>query len=344
MQDNKYKRVQAIDIYTGEVLGNALIKDNGSEQLVMKVVKENQVKAIKKKTKNKGAIIKHIQENEGSFVHLMYKYGYPLMDTLQAKCKGNKANIHMIRFIQLATYSTFGGKLFDDDGNRIKKSSLSKIWDTKSRNSINETYNLLLECGYIYEEVEIVDKRQCKYSDKEINGTKKEGYIMISEELIIKGAIEDFKRLKKGDENLTYTRIFSKNVQDMYMGTEPKARKQLANLFKVLPYINFKHNIFCANPTETDKDKLELYTWTDLARICGYDETNITKFKKELWKLKIYGFNTIGQFSSGDSYYICVNPKVYYGGDNKDDVDFLYKSFEMLEGMSKTRRARVKKN
>lgn len=324
MQSNTYKRVSAIDIDTGEVLGNALIKDNGSEQLVMKIIKENQVKSVKKKTKNKSAIIKHIRANEGPFVHMIYKYGQPILDKLQAKCDGNKANIHIIRFIQLATYSTFGGKLFDTNWNRIKKSSLKTIWDTTSRNSINETYELLMDCGYIYE--------------------TEEGYIMISEELIVKGAIKDFKRFKKDDKDLTYTRIFSKNVQDMYIGTEPKARKQLANLFKVLPYINFKYNIFCANPTETNKEKLELYTWTDLARICGYDETNITKFKKELWKLKIYGFNTIGQFSSGDSYYICVNPKVYYGGDNKDDVDFLYKSFEMLECMTKAKRAKIKKN
>jgi len=155
---------------------------------------------------------------------------------------------------------------------------------------------------------------------------------MISEELIVKGAVEDFKRLKKDDKDLTYTRLFTQNIQAMYEGTEPKARKQLANLFKVLPYINFKHNIFCANPTEMDFEKIEFYNWTDLARICGYDETNITKFKRELWKLKIYGYNTIGQFSSGNEYYICINPKIFYSGDNIDDVDFLYKSFKMLEG------------
>ena len=51
MKEYKYKRVQAIDTDTGEVLGNVLLKKQ-SEQLVMKVVKENQVKAIKKKTKN----------------------------------------------------------------------------------------------------------------------------------------------------------------------------------------------------------------------------------------------------------------------------------------------------
>ncbi|CEN23724.1 Uncharacterised protein [[Clostridium] sordellii] len=313
MQDNKYKRVQAIDTDTGEVLGNTLIKDNGSEQLIMKVVKENQAKSIKKKNKNKYAIIDHIQKHEGSFVHLIYKYRKPLMDTLQVKCEGNKANIHMIRFIQLATYSTFGGKLFDNNRNRIKKSSLSNIWDTTSRNSVNETYKLLIECGYIYE--------------------TEEGYIMISEDLIVKGAIEDFKKLKKDDEDQTYTRLFTNNIQAMYEGTNPKSRKQLANLFKVLPYINFKHNVFCSNPTETDPKELELYTWTDLARLCGYDEKKqIARFKKDLWTLKVYGFDTIGEFKTQSGMAICINPKIYYSGDNIEDVNRLYVMFDMVQG------------
>lgn len=312
MKEYKYKRVSAIDTDTGEVLGNVLLK-NQSEQLVMKAVNEKQIKAIKKKTENKSSIAEYIAENEGSFVHFIYKYGKPIMQRLESKCGGNKANIHIIRFIQLATYSTFGGKLFDNNRNRIKKSSLSNIWNVKNnRKSVNETYDLLIECGYIYE--------------------SEEGYIMISEDLIVKGAIEDFKKLRKQEADLTYTRLFSKNIQSMYEGTEPKARKQLANLFKILPYINFKHNILCANPTETNFDKLEFYNWTDLAKICGVDEKNVTRFKRELWKLKIYGLNTIGQFSSSNSYYICVNPRIYYSGDNIEDVDFLYKSFKRLDG------------
>lgn len=307
---NMYKRVQAIDTDTGEILGNILLKE-GSEQLILKVVNEKQSDAIKKKNSNNSDIIEHIQRNEGTFVHLIYKYGFPLMDKLQARCEGSKANIHIIRFIQLATYSTFGGKLFDDNRNRIKKSSLSKIWQVENnRKSVNETYRLLIECGYIYE--------------------TEEGYIMISEELIIKGAVEDFKRLKKEDTDLTYTRVFSKNVQDMYEGTESKCRKQLANLFKILPYINFKYNVFCENPTEVDSSKVIPLTWTDLARVCGYEEKkHINRFKKDLFKLKIYGYNVIGQFLTDSGYEILVNPKVYYAGDNIKDVEQLYSMFKM---------------
>ena len=62
---SKFKRVSAIDLDTGEVLGNAVMKNNGSEQLVMKVLNEKQVRALKKKTENKRSIAEYIAENEG---------------------------------------------------------------------------------------------------------------------------------------------------------------------------------------------------------------------------------------------------------------------------------------
>lgn len=290
----------------GNIISDVVLKDYED----YKIINKRQVNSYKNKRKNKSDVQEHIRKNEGSYVHLIYKYRQPILEKLQSKCKGNKSNIHIIRFIQLATYSTFGGKLFDKNWNRVKKSSLKTIWDTTSRNSINETYQLLMDCGYIYE--------------------TEEGYIMISEELIVKGSIEDFEKLHKKDINLTYTRLFSKNVQDMYLGTDPKSRKQLANLFKLLPYINFTYNVFCMNPTEVDHTKLKLCTWTDLARLCGYeDNKNIAKFKRELLKLKIYDKFTIGQFISGNGYKICINPKVYYSGTNIDNLKALYRLFEM---------------
>ena len=212
----KYRRIKAIDTDTGEVLGNVILK-NDSEELILKVESTKQKEAIILKNKQVTEITEFIQNNEGSYFHLIYKYSYPLFDKLQSLYEGNKANIHIIRFMKLATHLSFGGRLYDSNNNEIKKSNLSKIWDTKSRNSVNETYNILKECGYIYE--------------------TKEGYIMINEDIIVKGAIEDFKKLHKADDSLTYVRIYSNNIRDMYEGTEQKARKQLANLFKILPFV-----------------------------------------------------------------------------------------------------------
>lgn len=311
--NNKYNRLALVNVDTKEVIANAHIKADNSEEVILNIQNKNQIEGLRKSNNKIKDIKEFIQANEGNYIHLIYKYCYPLFDKLQEQTLGTKSNIHIVRFIILSTYLNFNNNLYDNNNNRIKKSSLSKIWDTKNnRKSINETYNLLKEVGYIYEDTE--------------------GYIMINQDLIIKGTINNFKKLHKQDKNLTYTRLFTKNIQDMYFGTDPKARKQLANLFKILPFINFKHNVFCSNPTETNFDNLDLLNWTDLARICGYESnSNISKFKKDLWNLEIFGKCTIGQFSCRKGYYIAINPKIYYGGNDIDDVQFLYKSFGLFE-------------
>lgn len=309
----KFNRIGAINLDTNELIATTTIKTDGSESLILDTKNKKQKEGIKKKSSNTRNMSEFIKNNEGSYIHLIYKYSCPIMEKLQSHYEGNKSNIHIIRFIVLASYSTFGGKLFDKNNNEIKKSSLSKIWHTENnRKSINETYNILTELGYIYE--------------------TKEGYIMINEDIVVKGAIEDFKKLHKVDKDLTYIRVFSQNIQNLYEGTEPKQRKQLANLFKVLPYINFAHNVFCENPTEVDHKKLDLLNWTDLAKLCGYeDNKHIAKFKRDLMKLKIYGYDTIGQFITDSKKAICINPKVYYGGNDIEDVKRLYVMFEMCE-------------
>ena len=284
------------------------------DKIVTRKVTENQSNSYKHKQKLNKEMKEFIEKNDGAFVHLIFKYGTPIFRELEKKAPGSKSNTHVIRFMMLATCLTFGGKLFDSNNNRVKKSSLKNIWKTTSKNSINETYNLLIECGYIYEE---------------------DGFIMINEDIIIKGTIENFEELRKQDGRYTYTRVFVDNLRDMFDNTEPKQRKQLASLFKALPYINFKYNVFCANPTETDETELEVLTWTDLARLCGYEETNITRFKKDLMSLQIYGFDVIADVKRNSGTTIIVNPKVYYGGDDVEDVKYLYKLFNMTPGKDK---------
>lgn len=308
---SEYKTYDLIDKDTGEVIDSRTVEIKDGRRTGIATSTDESRDAYKHKLELDKEMADFIKENEGAFIHLIYKYGSVIFRELEEKLSGNKSNIHIIRFIILATYMTFGGKLFDDDKHRIKKSSLKHIWDVSNRNSINETYNLLLECGYIYEE---------------------EGYIMINDKMIIKGEITDIiNELKKDDSRYTYTRLFVNNIKSMYYGTEQKQRKQLANLFKILPYVNFKYNVFCSNPTETDEIKLELLSWGDLAELCGYDRTNVTRFKKDLWNLKIYDHCVIGEFHCEAGMAICVNPKVYYGGDDVSDVRNLYAMFKMCE-------------
>ena len=257
--------------------------------------------------------IKEFTDEQGAFVNLIFKYGPIIFKEIEDKTPGNKANTHEIRFIILAVKTNYKGELVNDR-KRVKKADLSKIWETSSKNSINETYNLLKECGYIYE--------------------TEEGYLMIDKDMVIKGAMDRMKDLQKEDGSYTFTRLFVDNIEDMYYGTESSKRKQLANLFKILPYINYKYNVFCSNPTEEDETKLKLLNWTDLARMCGYEEKkNISKFTKDLKSLSINGHSVIGQFETrAGSKVIVVNPKIYYSGNNLDDVRGIEALFRMVDG------------
>lgn len=309
----EYDEYELINKTTGETVSTAKVEVKEGTRVGIDTTTENQREFSKQKHKLDKEIAEFNEKNEGAYVHLFFKYGMPIFKELEEKVPGNKCNLHVIRFMMLMTCLTFGGKLFDSNKNEVKKSSLKKIWDVQNRDSINETYNLLLECGYVYE--------------------TEEGYVMLNEDMVIKGKIADIiEELKKQDKDFTCTRVFVENLEEMYHGTEQRQRKQLANLFKALPYINFKYNVFCTNPTETDEKELDLLNWTDLAKLCGYeDKKNIAKFKKDLWNLKIFGHCVIGQFETEAGKTICVNPKIYYGGDDVSDVRNLYAMFKMCE-------------
>lgn len=291
----------------GQIMFDKIIKDGEDVEIRNK----NQIEAFKKKMEKENAMKEHIMRNEGDFVHFMFSFLQPAFVRLEERCGGNKANIHIIRFIKLTVHLNFNDNLYDNDRNRIKKGNLGKIWDTKNnRKSVYETYDILKEEGFIYE--------------------TEEGYIMINTELVKKGNMDDYEKLMDKDWRKSYTRLFSENIQQMYNNTNPKNRKQLANLFKAIPYINFKYNVFCENPIETDEDKIIPLKWSDLARLCGYDEKKqLARFKKDFFNLSISGYDVIGQFTSKSGYSIVINPKVFYGGNDIEDVKALYAMFKM---------------
>jgi hypothetical protein len=155
------------------------------DKLVSRIVTENQSNSNKY---HKDLVEEYKEQNDEAFFHLIFKYGTIIFKELEEKAPGNKCNIHIIRFIILASYVTYKGNLIDKYGHNIKKSSLKKIWNTENRNGVNDTYNLLKECGYIYE--------------------TKEGHIMINKDMVIKGGItKHYKELKKQDGRYTYKRI-----------------------------------------------------------------------------------------------------------------------------------------
>ena len=308
---SEYTTYELTNTKTGEVIASTTVEATPGKQVGITATSEESRNANRRHQED---IEEMREEIDDAYFHLIYKYGTVIFRELEEKLSDNKNNIHIIRFVILASYITWHGNLSDSNDHKIKKSSLKKIWDTTSRNSINETYDLLLECGYIY--------------------LTEEGYIMINKDMVIKGKMKYFyNELKKQDKRYTYTRVYIDNVRAMYYGTEPKQRKQLANLFKALPYIHYKYNIFCSNPTETDKDKIKPLNWTDLARLCGYEEKkHVAKFKKDLISLGVHDRSVIGQFENRlGNKIIVVNPTIYYGDNDLSEVKELQQLFDWVD-------------
>ena len=114
-------------------------------------------------------------------------------------------------------------------------------------------------------------------------------------------------------------------VQEIYKEAKPTEHTKLALLFELLPYVNFKHNIICRKPKEEDITKVEAFTLYELAQLFN---VNQTRLKNQLFKLRVNEEEVIGLFSRPTGMHIYVNPKVYYKGNNVEDIKALTNMFK----------------
>lgn len=237
-----------------------------------------------------------IKTHQGEYTHAIYQYGTDYL--------GEISNLDLVRLCILATYSSSSGACYDENRNEIKRSSLSKIWDVH-KTQIADTYNNLIEKGYIY-----------------LNDNKQ---IIVNTEIFKYGKMEGIDM-----NNKTYTRMFNEKLLGLYHNTNKRSRKQIGMMLRLLPYINYKYNVLCKNPEEYIKDNIRPLNWMDVCEILGKDaDATVTRTKNTLMKLEIDGFDVVGYFKTGSGYHIVINPKVYYAGSNLSDIKHLYTMFDM---------------
>ena len=278
-----------IDTATGEVVGDKTLKEGQT----FRVVDTNSTEAFKRKKDGELRLI-------DPYYHILYEYGKPLYPNLTP--------LERARLLLLGSYLTYGHKLFDDNRNKIKKSSLTKIWNTSNRAEINKTFNKLKNLGYI--------------------DIDEEGYIVLNEELMVKGSVEPPK-------SKTYTRIFGEKLQDVWEATPVRKRKQLGYLVALIPYLHYDTNILVKNPAERDTDKLEPLSWTEIAEICGIEaeSKNINRFMRDLTSFKWNTKQIVAEFGtrSPRKYRVLVNPILTYAGSSLKEWEKVVKIFDTLK-------------
>lgn len=121
--------------------------------------------------------------------------------------------------------------------------------------------------------------------------------------------------LNKKDDKV---RTFDSAIKELYEKSLPREHKTLSMLFELLPYVNYKHNIVCKNISEEIKSEIIPYSMKELCPILGIK--NQTVLKNKLLKLTVNGQPVVAIILVKDKSMITINPRVYYKGNDVNDV------------------------
>ena len=160
------------------------------------------------------------------------------------------------------------------------------------------------------------------FIDNELITINKNKTILINDKLCKKGKIVKTKSIE-------VVRMFNDAIQELYKKSKPKEHKKLALLIKLLPMINLKYNIVCKNPSEENIENVEPYKMPELCELLGYEKSNASKLKRDLFKLTINDELVIGIFEKVNGKAIYVNPLLYYKGTRLEDINSLITMFKV---------------
>ena len=193
------------------------------------------------------------------------------------------------RFLYLCTYKSYNSKgmyLIYDNGKKIDKKGLQGILNL-SVNEANSTIRLLVDSGLLI---------------------KDGNYFMVCDDFVYRG------KLKSSLDKEKHTRIFDKGLRDLYNNCNPRQHKQLYYIFKLLPYVSFRFNAICHNPTEQNEEDIVPFKLSEIAETIGYDITHAKKLEKELLKLKVFEQHAFLGIITEDGVWYKVNPRIMYAG------------------------------
>ena len=142
--------------------------------------------------------------------------------------------------------------------------------------------------------------------------------ITVNKKIAVKGGIDEKILIRS-------VKIMKDGTQELYNKAKPTEHKKLALLFELLQYVNFRHNVICHKPKEEDITKVEPFTLYELAQLFNINQTRL---KNDLFKLRVNEEEVIGLFSKPTGMHIYVNPRVYYKGNNVEDVKALSNMFK----------------
>lgn len=298
MTNKGYSRIKAVDADTNEVLGNVLLKRDGSEDLELKVTKVCKLTPAQKAYLNAKVEFKEHCSNLGGFIHMIYAKNEKLFNNANL----DKANIS--RIIYLATYMDYEQKglvihqLKDKYGKFLSCEAMNK-----------KTIQSVLNLG------DTAFKKFLKNmkDNNIIFEVKKKIYI--NTEYFVKGIIEDFD-----DNNKGYCRLFINTVRNLYEGCKPTRHKVLSSVYQLMPFVHYSNNMICHNPDGLESNAIPM-SLKDIGNVLNIEDNkgNLNKLMRELSGFTVTfdtEYKLLSYVRMYDKDFYFVNPYIVYSGND----------------------------
>lgn len=149
-----------------------------------------------------------------------------------------------------------------------------------------------------------------------------------------------FCKGKLQDKNATAMKVFTHAVRYMYENTDVRSHQYISYLFRLIPYINLRYNVFCKNPLETERSEIVRMTAKDMCQLFGIDESQVRRFVKTMFKLSFVDKNgdkrsiitTLTNFKNdNERIFVLINPQFYAGHIDKTDMLNVMEEFRIKE-------------
>lgn len=245
----------------------------------------------------------------GNFIFFIYQNIDSLLKIL--------TDADFVKFLYMGTYIHSNRYLMHDNRTYMNKSDLFRLLGV-SRQTFNKFYNKLKDTNLLIED---------------------DNKIMLSLEYFCKGYKEGYK-LANGKNISMYTRIYINTIRDAYTSVKPNAKshKWIAYVYRLIPYVNWRYNIICKNPSEPNKSDIEPYDIKGIMELLHYsvNKQHIQQFKDNILGFKFngrcvfFGVDIMSNKQQKVLYNICVDPRFYYKGSNIDDVKWIIDTMDFF--------------
>lgn len=216
-------------------------------------------------------------------------------------------NEYMFRFMYLCTYMNYKNYIEYGSSKDIHKLAVKKNIKeilNLQKTAFHDTYNYWLKNKMIEED--------------------EDGHIKINSQLCNRGKSKRQDYIKRNG----CVRMFDKAIRELYENSTTKEHKQIELLMKLLPYVNYQHNIVCSNPEESDIRLVQPLKQKEILEILEKDKKTI----QSLSKIKILNGKE-GAFIKITNPFVTnayvINPRFMYKGNDVEELAELTRWFKL---------------